>query len=580
MPNFSLYFEGKELVKTLFEHPVLEAPVASYRGNSCSGQYAPAFKWSPAVRALSLLFLNHKLLGSGSLYGKKGSLAASLDYAVTKRPAWLMDMFGADKDGKPILLRLMERRNSNLKLPGPVTILLKERAISKNEVQIFLDGTLLIAAREIETLHYQINNEVPKASPRRSKRAAPRDNLYEWVHKELREEFLLLKQSIGSNLLWPWPYNNLRWKESFAGSFFRRVHAALADDWVFGRQTYIETGKTLLKDLGFCCIAGPNARLFNETDLSLSDTELNGITTPLSLSSIDKRFPKSIHCACPISHPGALLLLFGLRYLKGLPVVVDFSYSYSDELLQKITAKAVEPDIAVLGLASTASVLSKNIDIDYQPLMFAPNLFFSVVRYGGGERVSKSSNTYVPDPKWHHERDYEFFFSDLVRKEILTRDCVEFRSLPFKQKLALAKDTGRVFSTIEWFLTLQLLRTLPKLVDMPVVKILPYDYRDATFLKGASTLFLIRGAGNTSSFVKDMNIALRDVWATLRDAPQITKALCSIICNDPVYIKIVTRMFALHKLDLFCSNGGNYDATDSVNYAEKSPLVMNSYEHH
>ena len=69
--------------------------------------------------------------------GFRGSLVASLDYALTKQPAWLVDMFGCDVSERPMGQRLFSRANSHLKRPGPVAIGLNTKALAPEDLHIF-----------------------------------------------------------------------------------------------------------------------------------------------------------------------------------------------------------------------------------------------------------------------------------------------------------------------------------------------------------------------------------------------------------------------------------------------------------
>jgi hypothetical protein len=85
-----------------------------------------------------------KLLGvdynTAAIHGAQGSLAASLDYAITKQPAWLRDIFGTDSNGNTLAQRIINRTNSHRKRPGPVVLCINERAISPANIKVTWDG--------------------------------------------------------------------------------------------------------------------------------------------------------------------------------------------------------------------------------------------------------------------------------------------------------------------------------------------------------------------------------------------------------------------------------------------------------
>lgn len=128
--------------------------IASMRGRSSEARIdAHTFTWSPAVRALSVLLLRTVAKnGEGKLSGEEGSLAASLDYAVSKNPAWLSDMFGVDQDGIPYARHLILRQNPERKRPGPVIVTINSQLLPGHHIEVYLDERHLRDASEVSEL--------------------------------------------------------------------------------------------------------------------------------------------------------------------------------------------------------------------------------------------------------------------------------------------------------------------------------------------------------------------------------------------------------------------------------------------
>lgn len=143
-----------ELVRVEFSngaHPTITA----IRGKT-NGAYSGAgtFQWSSAVRAVAAIFLKAKLgeelpTGEAMLSGEARSLAASLDYALTKGPVWLLDMFGVSANGLPTARRLFRVSNSHRKRIGPVSISLNLQACAPEQIEIFLDDKLVSTTDEL-----------------------------------------------------------------------------------------------------------------------------------------------------------------------------------------------------------------------------------------------------------------------------------------------------------------------------------------------------------------------------------------------------------------------------------------------
>ena len=101
--SFVFHFEGSsriELVKSEVRIVGVARTLTCIRGKT-AGAYITcgSFQWTSGVRGVCAAFLRF-LLSEGSdvvdfcLIGGKSSLAASLDYAISKGPAWLGEMFG------------------------------------------------------------------------------------------------------------------------------------------------------------------------------------------------------------------------------------------------------------------------------------------------------------------------------------------------------------------------------------------------------------------------------------------------------------------------------------------------------
>ena len=135
-----------------------------------------SFSWSSAVKAMCLLFAQHRLSSAGSehtanqilVFGARGSLASSLDAAIAKQPAWLLDVFGVDSQGNTLLRRLVTRENPEMKRPGPVTVLLKSNVLPLITVTLYINERELKDVEDIKRLILQLQGEPILTSNRRT----------------------------------------------------------------------------------------------------------------------------------------------------------------------------------------------------------------------------------------------------------------------------------------------------------------------------------------------------------------------------------------------------------------------------
>src|SRR5262249_44176847 len=109
--------------------------IVAERAGYCGGvdRKIGNFVWSSAVPALTVLTLRtaaYKFSANSDLEsarfpvleGAENSLASSLDFALSKQPNWILDMFGQTYSGASTLRKLLRRQNSERKRSGPVQI--------------------------------------------------------------------------------------------------------------------------------------------------------------------------------------------------------------------------------------------------------------------------------------------------------------------------------------------------------------------------------------------------------------------------------------------------------------------------
>lgn len=147
--SFEMHFAGgaqTELVETRFSQPVSNTSLVSVRGKS-GGAYnrCGSFQWTSGVRAVCIAFLRHILARRiegfpAHFQGGKASLASSLDYALSKEPAWLGEMFGQTATGACFGRRLFKITNPNRKRPGPVILAVNHVLVKSEDVRVTLNG--------------------------------------------------------------------------------------------------------------------------------------------------------------------------------------------------------------------------------------------------------------------------------------------------------------------------------------------------------------------------------------------------------------------------------------------------------
>jgi hypothetical protein len=177
--SFIFHFEGSsriELVKTEVRVAGIPRTLSCIRGKT-AGAYVTygSFQWTSGVRGVCASFLRFVLSEAGDtvdfcLVGGKGSLAASLDYALSKGPSWLGEMFGSGIGGSQLARRIFKITNPNRKRPGPVAISVNKNVVSVDHLQIYWDNKLVTDPRQLYAMLVGIEEQGVEGGSRTSER--------------------------------------------------------------------------------------------------------------------------------------------------------------------------------------------------------------------------------------------------------------------------------------------------------------------------------------------------------------------------------------------------------------------------
>jgi hypothetical protein len=166
MDCLKLHFVGRDVPSLFQTEFVFGAMRCSAVRGKTSGAFAGqgSFHWSIAVRALSVLAIKTTLASKGYpcdpiLVGEKGSLAASLDYAISKETHWLIDVFGLSEGLTPNFRRIFKRTNSGRKRSGPVAISFAKPLLHEGGVIVRWNSLDVATTGELHTLLSRVGAE-------------------------------------------------------------------------------------------------------------------------------------------------------------------------------------------------------------------------------------------------------------------------------------------------------------------------------------------------------------------------------------------------------------------------------------
>lgn len=159
MRALAMYFEVGELIEVQYRDNANTGIRVSVRGKTSGPlREAGSFQWTAAVKGLALLIVRTCACQEGTLLmGEKDSLASSLDYAISKQPIWLTEMFGCDAQGSSLAKRMILRTNPERKRPGPVILGVNQLFLRPSEIAIYSHGKLC-GEEQLRTLLHQLES--------------------------------------------------------------------------------------------------------------------------------------------------------------------------------------------------------------------------------------------------------------------------------------------------------------------------------------------------------------------------------------------------------------------------------------
>ncbi len=151
--------EGLQLASTTF---IKDSVLRSVRGTRGKSKDIGAFRWTIAVKALTVLCCGCSLNQSGQfiLRGEGHSLASSIDYATSRAPLWLTEMFGFYPNGIPVAKLLIQRQNPERKKGGDVIVSLNPRILKPTDITVTFQGSEVTGRPLLDLLNRLIKNLV------------------------------------------------------------------------------------------------------------------------------------------------------------------------------------------------------------------------------------------------------------------------------------------------------------------------------------------------------------------------------------------------------------------------------------
>lgn len=525
-PQLSLWFTDSscpQLDRTLFFHPLTDRECKCLRGRYLGVFRDHAlFQWTRAVQALSILLLRsaastNRVAGPAPfLSSDEHSSVASLDYAVSKAPQWIQDMFGWDSNGDPLIKRLIRRINPERKRPGPVLLSLNEDFLAACAITVSVNGTWVNSGERLVEFAEKIERGLE-------------DGNSDKVEKNLGE-------SAGDGA------TDGTFKDFITPIIRTEIsHTLFATD-IFTPGVLKDRVNGLQKDPFVTRFAGSEARLISELDLSLSTADRLGMYE--DELSFQRAFCTSvpIRVALPITVPAALAIFKYLKASKGYNIEVVYNFAHTNELRSKLVDSEAcgRIDLCLFGVATAASVLGLGPRFPFKPLMLMPGASITVASKQSKAAASSAGSAdqveYISSGPFPSSAS--FYFDELVRKGVVNRKKVRISHAEPDDILSRMRDADPATRAILFF---------------------PYQYINS-YLNGCamldsngsympikdSVLFAHDSLHRDRNRIRLLDVAIRDAWLRLREDRDVFEESIMQVTSDPNYLRCLRRFGGLY----------------------------------
>lgn len=393
MPSsLTLWFESNgsiSLQKASFQHPKLTAPLVSERGTKATRVRNGTFRWSNGVRAFCALVVRYKLYApsstQGEIKGESGSIASSLDYAMSKEPLWLTDMFGVDANGKSLVHRIVTRINPERKRPGPVVLQVNSKSLPKDDIHIYLNESRVTEPRGLFAIlssicpEESLDDDIEEHREGSLKQAHLPTKALEFVHTQIQNGDA------------PFPFHDARHRQFLYKIYRREVFLMLHATNIFSPLTIKKAISRFLSDPTCDSLLGNNKGYFISLDTRSFPSERLGLL-PAEHPHLRKRDP--LHVVVEPGQAPALCVLYFLKYFLNWPVDIDFQVAHSVEVVHRLNTGSYqkEPDVCLLTTVASTALFSSKAAESYSPITIMPKISHRVVMPNSAEDMNRTGD--------------------------------------------------------------------------------------------------------------------------------------------------------------------------------------------
>ncbi len=510
-------------------------PVVAVRSTSLlSGQ--GTFQWTAAVKALCLFFVHAKFAPNSdqpTLEGGAGTAAASLDYALSKEPSWMSDMFGSDEDGRPELLAFIRRVNPNRKRPGPVRLYVLRRLLVSDAIGLFLDGNRL-EFKDIPSITQSLERQLQ--SEKRSGRGQPREQV--GVLSISQSPLSVLR---GAAVAYPALRRAIERRElegDQTGFLFPGLQGALkrwAGDEILaelsGSENFskVDHNHSLLRISAIKMFERKVIKQLSSLErfAPFTDAESRGV----SLMTEDSQSNPPLEVRLTTESIGSIALFAFLAEVEGAPFRLDFPVKQTQELVNAMLCsdQAVAGDLCSLNLVTAGEYLryctARNRE--YIPLLFSPKGRVNMLV----TRNAKKSKPVFSESDYSSNSLIGYYLRSVPRSEFSLRKSDEM-SIPM-----LSRPPEGELGVISWF------PYTPMMSEIHGLRKAPASGADslANEFRVDNILFCHRRIASDPAAMRLLFTRLRHAWVSLQESSRLREIVAALLVTDNRYMTLLRR---------------------------------------
>ena len=457
------------------------------------------------------------------LTGEKGSLCRSLDYAISKKPAWIMDLFGSDADGCSHVGRFFWRRNPEGKRFGPSSVTFNTKMVPPEGVSVRLNGKPVEGKAQLQMV---LNSLTPAGES----------------HVTHGQHDLGM---CGSTHNVPPSSDDGLLKELLSGLMKRELLRTLSSTPIFSRHELNQSVQEIGDNALFRSIAGKHIRSLDSVLEWSSHTSRTGIFPSLhtlrSLYTVDNPLQVSVS----VVTIGTIVLFQYLKRHRDIPIEINYRFSTGIEVARAVQGASIEPDLCAGAAPSAIAIMGGTQSYPYKPVMLMPKHSHRLIssRNGSDSIAHGDYRLLTEEPSGALS-----YFQELTRRNFLNQDTISLSHCDPDETLYLLAQDNPDLRTILWFPAYDLARLYcgAKIIDKEMGPL------------GDSWILLLahERLRRNKPVLSALLTELHGAWLDLRENQKLMDEIVASIVADPEYSKVLTRCHGFHRLRETEMSGG------------------------